>query len=296
MCVPQNLDTELTPTNDTELSPLANENPSPNSPVSAEVLEGKTYSLRLRETNSDRYYDLIAALADKCLQQVPDPKTLLANLQALTKSRRRLKRIASDRSGSPESRLIELLRQHLSAYTTGVQAHLRERRGFLRWGGTLSTSEEQYHLYMIEIEVTNRFNMSPFNLAETKLAFLPHCRRDLEATCKAAQRDVDYVCKGCTDGCSVNLTSKLLRRHRVKPYIWMTANLQAIFRKARKEGDRIGVLGIACVPELVRGMRLCMGRAVPVVGIPLDANRCSRWWGEFYWNGVNLRKLESLFS
>jgi hypothetical protein len=58
----------------------------------------------------------------------------------------------------------------------------------------------------------------------------------------------------------------------------------------------VGVLGIACIPELVSGMRMCAGAGLPVVGIPLDANRCARWWGEFYYNTVNLRQLERLLG
>jgi hypothetical protein len=157
-------------------------------------------------------------------------------------------------------------------------------------------SEEQYHLAMVEIELVNRIYAARFQSCNKKYAFLPHCLRDLEAECRSAQRDIDYVCKGCTEECNVNRTSKTLRLHGVKPYIWMTADLRALFRKVKKEGNSIGVLGIACVPELVRGMRMCLKHDVPVVGIPLDANRCSRWWGEFYWNTVNLAKLEGLIK
>jgi hypothetical protein len=55
------------------------------------------------------------------------------------------------------------------------------------------------------------------------------------------------------------------------------------------EGRRaFGVLGIACIPELAWGMRDCMKRKIPVVGIPLDANRCMRWMGRFEDTSVNL--------
>jgi hypothetical protein len=90
--------------------------------------------------------------------------------------------------------------------------------------------------------------------------------------------------------------SKLLRRHGVIPYIWRTANLQSLFRRLRKEGKRVGVVGVACVPELVNGMRLCARANVPVIGMPLDANRCARWWGSFYPNTVNIRELERLLG
>jgi hypothetical protein len=76
----------------------------------------------------------------------------------------------------------------------------------------------------------------------------------------------------------------------------MTANLKSLLNRLRKEGKKVGVLGIACIPELVNGMRMCMRAGVPVVGVPLDANRCARWWGEFHPNSVNIRVLESLLG
>jgi len=34
-----------------------------------------------------------------------------------------------------------------------------------------------------------------------------------------------------------------------------------------------------------------MKRKIPVVGIPLDANRCMRWMGRFEETSVNLERL-----
>jgi hypothetical protein len=61
-------------------------------------------------------------------------------------------------------------------------------------------------------------------------------------------------------------------------------------------GALLGVLGIACIPELLAGMRRCARAGVPVLGLPLDANRCGRWLGEFRQNTVNLDRLELLAS
>jgi hypothetical protein len=43
-------------------------------------------------------------------------------------------------------------------------------------------------------------------------------------------------------------------------------------------------------------MRLCMGHGVPVVGIPLDANRCRRWMGMYHDTSVNIAVLEGLLD
>jgi hypothetical protein len=74
----------------------------------------------------------------------------------------------------------------------------------------------------------------------------------------------------------------------------MTVSQRALFKKQTDDRKDIGVLGIACIPELIRGMRMCMRKNIPVVGIPLDANRCARWMGEFHPNTINLSKLKEL--
>ena len=56
------------------------------------------------------------------------------------------------------------------------------------------------------------------------------------------------------------------------------------------------ILGIACIPELAWGMRKCMKYDIPVVGLPLNANRCRRWWGKFYHNSVDLEALQKLVA
>jgi len=32
---------------------------------------------------------------------------------------------------------------------------------------------------------------------------------------------------------------------------------------------------------------------IPVIGIPIDANRCQRWMGDYYDNSVNLENLRN---
>jgi hypothetical protein len=263
----------------------------------ANLFEGKTYSLHGPSGGSDDYYRQVRVLLDNLLRQGYALPALLGSLRKLSRSRQRLRRLAlHPANNSSDSSLVHSLRDELSRYTTRVSSHLKSLPLTQRWDRTLGTSEEQYHLAMLEVEVVNRMNVEQFRKSDTRLAFLPHCLHDLDADCRSSLRGDDYVCKGCSRGCIVNEVSKLLRRHGVIPYIWMTANLQSLFRRLRKEGKSIAVVGVACLPELVNGMRLCARANVPVIGMPLDANRCARWWGCFYPNTVNIREFEQLLG
>ena len=71
---------------------------------------------------------------------------------------------------------------------------------------------------------------------------------------------------------------------------------RSLFKKLRVRHPDMGVLGIACIPELVSGLRLCEELKIPAVGVPLDANRCSRWLGESLETTFNLEELERLIK
>ena len=62
-----------------------------------------------------------------------------------------------------------------------------------------------------------------------------------------------------------------------------------------KEG-RTGDSWNSLIPELMWGMRECRKNRIPAIGIPLNANRCVRWFGEFYQNSIDLKELERLLS
>lgn len=76
----------------------------------------------------------------------------------------------------------------------------------------------------------------------------------------------------------------------------MNMDLKKLAHKLNIRKENFGVLGIACFPELVNGMRMCLKSGIPAVGIPLNANRCARWTGRFLDNSVNIRALEKLMG
>jgi hypothetical protein len=258
---------------------------------------GKTYSLFGSEPSTAEYYRKISTLADRLLELKPDILNLIRTLEQASSKKRFLKKQLRV-SAPSKSDLIHLVvttaRDVLSPHTALVNTHLKGLSFLKRWDSTLFTSEKQYHLYMLLIELANRAWGEAFRKAGRKIAFLPYCLRDLSANCRSGPGELDYICKGCSKDCYVNRVSALLREARVEPYLWMNASLKPLLRKLRSQESSIGVLGVACIPELVRGMRLCIGLDIPVVGIPLNANRCMRWMGAFHPTSVDLDALSKL--
>ena len=257
-------------------------------------VQGKTYSLFAEGDDSEHYYPEIKRLADVFLQRCPDEKRLLGLIQKVGK---RPFLLGSKTRGGDRKLLQfvrETLRQSLSIYTQNVSNHLKTLPLAKRMDSTLATTEEKYHLYMLEIELVNRIHKEEFKRSEYKFALIAHCLRDFRPGCRSVEGDFEAVCRGCTEDCFVRLGSVLLEQYGIKPYISVEMDQERLFKRLKQEHPSIGALGIACIPELAMGMRLCIRTGIPPVGIPLDANRCARWMSQAHETSFNLEQLEEL--
>jgi len=257
-------------------------------------LIGKTYSLYNYGLASDEYYTEISNIADELLKLCNNPSGIIDLIDNMSQRKR-----PHLKFGINDNELISSIlfySRKLAKYTYPAKSHIDNLSFMKRFDKTISTTDGQYHLYMIEIELVNRLNLSGFKDADIKLAFLPHCLHDLNKDCLSKNDGVDYVCGKCSKDCFINAVTGLLNSFNIKTYIWRQANLKSLFKKLKLQNKRIGVLGIACLAELMNGMRMCMKLDVPVIGVPLDANRCRRWMGDFHTTSVNLQKLETILN
>jgi hypothetical protein len=257
-------------------------------------VRGKTYSLFADCDDSERYFAEIKHLADTFLQRCPDERRLLtlvrkAGMNPLIQG---FKINGADRK---TIRFVkETLRKSLSIYTQGVSYHLQSLPLAKKLDSTLATKEEEYHLYMIEIELVNRIYREEFKRSEYKFALIAHCLRDFRPRCRSEKGDVDAVCRGCTEECLIRLGSVLLEKYGISPYISVEMDQEKLLGRLKREHPSIGALGIACIPELAQGMRLCIRTGISPVGIPLNANRCARWMSQAQETSFNLEQLEDL--
>lgn len=257
-------------------------------------LTGKTYSLYGGQNSTDDYYKTIEDIAEYYIKQFQNPAQLLQLIKTVSKKKGYFRKKISWEKDPLIASLLSDLDSKLSIYTEMIESHLESLSIIQRADNIIATTREQYYLYMLEIELVNRINRKNFLSANYKIAFLPHCIRDLSRECLSKPDEIDYVCKGCSKICNINLVSKLLKKKGIAPYIWMEAELGPLFKSLKRKYGHFGVLGIACIPELVKGMRTCSDKNIPVTGIPIDANRCARWMGIFHDNTINLKKLGDL--
>jgi hypothetical protein len=259
-------------------------------------VRGKTYSLFAAGDDTSRYYAEIKRLADVFLQRCPDERKLLDLIQKVGK-KPLLVGLKTTGAGRKTLQFVrEALRQSLSIYTENTSQHLKSLPFEKRLDATLATTEEQYHLYMLEIELVNRIYREDFKRSKYKFALLAHCLRDFRPECRSEKGDIEAVCRGCTEDCFIRLGSILLEKYGIKAYITVEMDQERLFARLKQEHPSIGALGIACIPELAMGMRLCIRTGIPPVGIPLNANRCARWMSQAHETSFNLEQLEELLT
>ena len=260
-------------------------------------IKGKTYTLFGNSESTVEYYQTISDLADSVSAMAPDTADLIEKLQRFSSGKRSLKRaLEKKRTGNLMDEILKLIDPHLTKYTTGAEEHLKHIPLSKLWDKHIATTREQYHLYMLEVELTNRLNKIEFRKAGRKVALLPYCLQDFTVDCRSEKLGFDYQCRHCSPGCYQNYTSRILRANNIEPYIWQSGNMKKLAKETLLEKKSFAVLGIACIPELINGMRGCRKNSIPVMGLPLNANRCIRWFGKFYPNSVDLDELSRLLT
>ena len=259
-------------------------------------ITGKTYGLFAKESTTLTYFSKVRSLTDELLNHYSFSENQLLNYIQTASSK---KLLPIKRKVNPQNNGLSFLLNHLhdslAPFTPGADDHIRSSPAYKYiTDKTIMTSRDQYHLYIIEIELVNRIYREEFMDTNYRIGLLPYCLSETPANCKASPDEIDRVCKKCIKSCYINIASGILEKNDINPYILSRGRLESLFRKLIKKHGKISVLGIACIAELVAGMRLCMKAGLPVVGIPLNANCCPRWMGDFHETSVDLEELSKL--
>ena len=195
-------------------------------------IEGKTYTLFGDSDSTREYYETIHWLAGKVASMEPDTGELIEKLRSYSSRKSSLRRaLRKKREGSRMDEILCLIDPYLRKYTAKTEEHLKHIPAAKYWDRRIATTTEQYHLYMLEVELTNRLNIQAFRKASGKVALLPYCLQDFTVGCKSEKAGFDYQCRHCSSGCFQNYTSNILKTNNIEPYIWMSGNMKKLDKR-----------------------------------------------------------------
>ena len=149
----------------------------------------------------------------------------------------------------------DISQEVLGIYTKNVNLFLKNidkkykyREDFL----FCSRKEVEYHLNMVGAQIMNEaYRKEFFNFLEKRL-LLPSCMRIKdEKNCKAIKTEEGYICNSCSKNCNVNKYDKLGKKYNFQVYI--IPHESSISVKNKIKDGHIGIIGVACVLNLISG-------------------------------------------
>ncbi len=190
----------------------------------------------------------------------------------------------------------------LGKYTSNVERYLNEIRTGRYWHEDVifcGRRRSEYHMNMVGAEIMNRAYRKAFIKTKRKLIMLPACMRLLSADkCKARKSESTLQCIGCTEQCSVNTLTKLGTKEGFM--ISMFPHESSISSTKTDKGllsCETGVVGIACVLNLISGGWMLNDMGIPAQCVLLDYCGCKNHWSrEGIPTEINFNRLKKILN
>lgn len=190
----------------------------------------------------------------------------------------------------------------LGRYTGNVDRYLNELRPGHYWHEDVifcGRRRVEYHLNMAGAEIMNRAFRDRFVNTSRKAVLLPACMRRLPADeCKGRTDGNGFHCAGCTPECSVFRLTKLGKENGFDVQV-MSHESSISANRANKVNlnSNTGVVGVACVLNLISGGWLLDSMDIPAQCVLLDYCGCKNHWSrEGIPTEINVEQLKSVFG
>ncbi|MEF2967702.1 DUF116 domain-containing protein [Paenibacillus sp. M1] len=168
----------------------------------------------------------------------------------------------------------------LGRYTANVEPYIVRRSRSLRWKENVifcTRGRVEYHLNMVGAEMMNRAFREDFLRTKVKKVLLPVCMREKgEAGCRAVPADDGYVCQRCSKSCRVKTVTDLGLNHGFR--VLLIPHASTAFGKQPVEPGKIGIIGVACVLNLISGGYLAKRMGYVPQCVLLNYSGCGKHW------------------
>lgn len=169
----------------------------------------------------------------------------------------------------------------LGVYTEEVDRYLNEFRPKRYWKEDVifcGRRRVEYHLNMIASEWLNTAYRKSFLEKTNRLVFVPTCLKLLdEQSCQAKSVGEWQICMHCQEECQVNQLSMLENEYNFHLYM-LPHNASLKERPESVNMEDVGVLGVACVLNLISGGWMLSDQGIPAQCVMLNYCGCKGHW------------------
>ena len=168
----------------------------------------------------------------------------------------------------------------IGTYTKWVPEFLEDEKKEYRWREDYifcGRKRVEYHLNMVGAEMLNRIYRDRFMKCKDKRVFLPGCMRaQSESTCKAEKTKNGLLCRQCTKNCRVNQYTELAMVYQCQEVV--IEHESSIKGRGTEDKKPIGIVGVACVLNLIEGGWKALELGFVPQCVLLDYSGCRSHW------------------
>lgn len=137
--------------------------------------------------------------------------------------------------------------------------------------------QSEYHLNMFGAEVMSRDFRESYEKRPKKALLLPICMCSLpEGVCMASETRLGMKCANCSPNCRVNSLSKCGEKKGFEVYV-VSHESSALSQSTQKDRDELGIVGVACIPNLISGGWKSESLGIPAQCVLLESCGCEHW-------------------
>ncbi|MCU7511471.1 MAG: DUF116 domain-containing protein [Ignavibacteria bacterium] len=137
----------------------------------------------------------------------------------------------------------------------------------------------EYHLGMFGAEIMNRAFLTGFRKTSGKAVLLPACMRlHNDEKCRAKKKSLDLICTACSNDCRINRYSRLGKKYGFEVHIIPHSSDFTSWLKTWGMNKNTGVVGVACILNLITGGLEMKGLDIAAQCVLLDYCGCSNHW------------------
>ena len=153
----------------------------------------------------------------------------------------------------------------------------------------------QYYFNMILSEVMNDIFREKFLNTARKIVFLPGCMTQTHTLCKRVSTSYGGKCKHCSRDCNINKINSLGDKYNFDVYI--IEHETTLSSLDTRDNKNIGIVGIACVPNLISGGFKALRLGFIPQCVLLDYSGCSNHWlDEKIMTSINVDRLLEIIT
>lgn len=190
--------------------------------------------------------------------------------------------------------------KNLSQYTSQVNNFLNEKlvehidkEDFI----FCSRKQVEYHLNMVGAEIMNRTFREEFEKRPRKAVLIPGCMRYYQNyKCQATEEKLGLKCSMCKINCPARHITQKGCEEGFEVYI-ISHESSAFSKSTPEDREELGIVGVACVSNLISGGWKSDSMGIPAQCVLLDYVGCqNHWHEEGFPTEINQSELDELLA